>query len=84
MKKYINKKTSELPIHHLFQRLSFGDLKWVFDCVSLYPSAMWDENSIYPIIETGYAFTEDMIDELEEKFNNQTLTQGYAISKGKY
>ena len=28
--------------------------------VSLYPSAMWDESSIYPRIETGYAFTKDI------------------------
>ena len=28
--------------------------------LSLYPSAMYDENSIYPKIETGYAFTPDM------------------------
>ena len=55
-----------------------------FDCVSLYPSAMWDKNSIYPKIETGYAFTRDMNDELVEKFNNQTFTQGSAILKIKY
>ena len=77
-------KISELPIHQLVQRLSLGDLMWDFDCVNLYPSAMWDENGIYPKIETGYVFTEDMIDELVEKFNNQTLTQGSAILKGKY
>ena len=42
---------------------------------------MWDENSIYPRIETGYDFTKDMNDELVEKFNNQTFTQGSAILK---
>ena len=35
-------------------------------------------------IETGYAFTRDMNDELVEKFNNQTFTQGSAILKIKY
>ena len=59
-------------------------LLWDFDAVSLYPSAMWDENSIYPRIETGYAYTKDMNDELVEKFNNQTFTQGSAILKIKY
>ena len=44
---------------------------------------MWDEDSIYPRIETGYAFTTDNIDELVEKFNNQTFTQGSAILKNK-
>ena len=45
---------------------------------------MWDERSIYPRIETGYAFTTDMNDELVGKFNNQTFTQGSAILKIKY
>ena len=30
--------------------------------MSLFPSAMWDENSRYPKIETGCAFTDDMKD----------------------
>ena len=45
---------------------------------------MWDKSSIYPKIETVYAFTPDMNDELVEKFNNQTFTQGSAILKIKY
>ena len=42
---------------------------------------MWDEKSIYPKIETGFAFTEHMNDELVIKFNKQTFTQGSAILK---
>ena len=42
---------------------------------------MSDEKSIYPRIESGYAFTSDMNDELVEKFNYQTFTQGSAILK---
>ena len=45
---------------------------------------MWDEKSIYPRIETGYAFTRDMNNELSVKFNNQSFTQGSAILKIKY
>ena len=45
---------------------------------------MWDEKSIYPRIETGYAYTRDMNDELVEKFKYQTITQGSAILKIKY
>ena len=59
-------------------------LLWDFDAVSLHPSAMWDEKSIYPRIETGYAFTKKLDDELVEKFNNQTFTQGSAVLKIKY
>ena len=81
---YINEKLSQPPIHQLLQQLPLCDLLWAFDCTSLYPSAMWDELSKFPKIETGYAFTPDMNDELVEKFNNQTFTQGCAILKIKY
>ena len=82
--KYINEKLSQLPIHQLLKQLQLNDLLWDFDCTSLYPSAMWDKSSIYPKLETRYAFTPDMNDELVEKFNNQTFTQGSAILKIKY
>ena len=43
------------------------------------------ENSIYPKIKTGYAFEKHMNNELVEKFNNQTFTEGSsAILKIKY
>ena len=59
-------------------------LLWDFDANSLYPSAMWDEKSIYRRIETGYAFTKDMNDELVNKFNTGNFNQGSAILKIKY
>ena len=43
-----------------------------FDCVCLYPKAMWDKNSIYPKIETGYAF---------EKHMNNELVSGRCVSR---
>ena len=45
---------------------------------------MWDENSIYPRIETGYAYTENMNDELVEKFNSGNFNHGIAILKINY
>ena len=42
---------------------------------------MWDENSIFARIETGYAYTADMNDELVEKFNTGNFTQGTALLK---
>ena len=45
---------------------------------------MWDEKAIYPRIETGFSFTEDMNDELVEKFHTQTFNQASAILKIKY
>ena len=82
--KYINEKLSELRLHKIIKRIELIELLWDFDAVSLYPSAMWDEKSIYPRIKTGYAFTRDMNNELVQKFNNQTFTQGSAFLKIKY
>ena len=53
-------------------------------CCELYPSAMWEEKSIYLGIETGYACTEHMNDELVEKINTGYFTQGSAGSKIKH
>ena len=61
---------SQQPINQLFQRRKLNEILWDYDAVSLHPSAMWQEKSIYPRIETGYTFTEDIYDELVEKFHN--------------
>ena len=45
---------------------------------------MIGQKSLYPRIETGYAFTPDLNDELAEKFNTQTFTQESAKLKIKY
>ena len=82
--KYINEKLGNLRLQKIIERIVLVHLLWDFDAVSLYPSAMWVEKSIYPRIETGYAYTRDMNDELVENVNNQTFTQGSAILKIKY
>ena len=46
-----------------------------FDATSLYPSAMWDEDSVYPKIETGFSLKPHMNDVSVEAFNNQTSNQ---------
>ena len=46
-----------------------------FDATSFYPSAMWDEKSVYPKIETGFAFKPHMKNIYVEAFNNQTFNQ---------
>ena len=51
--KDIIKKLGELRLHKIIKRKQLIELLWDFNAVSLYPSAMWDENSIYPRIETG-------------------------------
>ena len=73
--KYINNKLSKLPIHEQLQKLDLNDVLMDFDATSLYPSAMWDQNSVYPKIETGFTFKPDMNDSYVEAFNNQTFNQ---------
>ena len=51
----------------------------VYDATSFYLSARYDDRSVYPKIETGYAFTLDMNEENVEKLDNQTFTQGSAL-----
>ena len=82
--KFINEKLSNLRLHKIIKRIELIHLIWDFDAVSLYPSAMWDEKSIYPRIETRYAFMRDMNDELVEEFNTGNFTQVSAILKIKF
>ena len=79
MSEYINKKLGELPIHEFLQRLKLNDLLWDFNAVSLYPSPMSDEKSIYPKTESGYAYTRDIIDDIDKKFNEGNFTKRSAI-----
>ena len=44
-----------------------------FDATSLYPSAMWDKDSVYPKIESRVAFEPHM--KKTFAFNNQTFNQ---------
>ena len=46
-----------------------------FDALSFYPSAMWDDNSVYPKIETGFGFKPHMKNVYVEAFHNQTFNQ---------
>ena len=58
-----------------------------YDATSPYPSAMWDENSVYPKIESGFAFKPHMNNVYVETFNNQTFNQDgdeFAILRIKY
>ena len=81
--KYINEKLSKLPIHQLMEQIKLDELLWDFDAVSFYPSVRWDKNSFCPRIETGYAYTEKMSDDLVEKFITGNFTEGSAILKTK-
>ena len=85
--KYNNNKLSKLPIHEHLQKLNLNDVMMDFDVSSLYPSAMWDKNSVYPKIETGFASKPHMNKTYVDAFNNQTFNEDgneSAILKLKY
>ena len=85
--KYVNKKLNMLPIHKELSKLDSNKTQMDFDATSLYPSAMWDENSVYPKRKTGFAFKPHMNDIYVKAFNNQSFNQDgdeSAILKIKY
>ena len=73
--KYVNRKLNMLPIHKELSKLDSNKTQMDFDATSLYPSAMWDEKSVYPKIETGFAFKPHMNDVYVEAFNNQSINE---------
>ena len=64
-----------LSIHKELSKLDSKKTQMDFDATSLYPSAMWDEKSVYPKIETGFAFKPNMNDVYVESFNNQSFNE---------
>ena len=83
----IKKELNKLPIHKKLQKLNLNDVMMDFDATSFYPSAMWDETSVYPRMESGFAFKPHMNNVYVEAFNNQTFNQDgdeTAILKTKY
>ena len=72
---HINKELNKLPKHKKLQKLNHDVVMMDFDATSLYPSAMWVEKSVYPKIETGFAFKPHMNKTYVDAFNNQTFNQ---------
>ena len=64
-----------LSNHKELSKLNSNKTQMDFDATSLYPSAMWDEKSVYPKIETGFVFKPDMNDVYVEAFNNQSFNE---------
>ena len=73
--KNVNRKVNMLPIHKELSKLDSNKTQMDFDATSLYPSAMWDEKSVYRKIETGFAFKPHMNDVYVEAFNNQSFNE---------
>ena len=64
-----------LSIHKELSKLDSNKTQMDFDATSLHPSAMWDEKSVHPKIEIGFAFKPHMNDVYVEAFNNQTFNE---------
>ena len=74
-KKYVKRKLNILPILKELSKLNLNKIQRNFDAKSLYPSAMWEKNSVYPKIETGFAFKPHMNKTYIEAFNNKTFNE---------
>ena len=72
---FINKKLNMLSIHKELSKLDSNKTQMRCDGNSLYPSAMWDENSVYPKIEIGFAFEPHMNNVYVEAFNDQSFNE---------
>ena len=75
----LNEELNKLPIHKKLQKLNLNDVMMDFDATLLHPSAMWGQNSVYPKIETGFAFEPHMNNVYVEAFTNQTFNQDLTI-----
>ena len=68
--KFNNNKFSKLPLHEYLKKLNLIDVMMDSGASSLYPSAMWDEKSVYPKNETGFDFKPHMNKTYVDAFNN--------------
>ena len=76
-----------LPNREQLSKLDTNNTQLDFDATSLYPSSMRDDRSVYPKIETEFAFKPHMIHIYVEAFNIQPFNQDgneKAILKLKY
>ena len=64
-----------LSIHKELCKLISNETQMDFDATSLYPSALWNDNSDYLKIEIRFAFKPNMNDVYVEAFNSQTFNQ---------
>ena len=68
-------KLNMIPIHKQLSKLDSNKTQMDFDPTSLYRSAMWEEISVYPKIETGFAYKANMNDVYVEAFNDQNFNE---------
>ena len=69
---------TRISIHQKLGSVNLSDLLMDLDATCLYPSAVRDDKSTHPLLETGYAFTPDVNEDLTEKFNSENFNEGSA------
>ena len=73
---HFNNKLSILTIQEKIKTLNLDDVMMDFDASSLYPCAMWDEQSVSDeTIESGFSFKPHLNDVYLETFNNPSWNQ---------
>ena len=76
---------TKIEIHKQFKmNLIVQDVLMAFDAVSLYPSAMFDENSEYPKAQSARPFNKSEENEFKELFNSQEFRPKCGIFKVYY
>ena len=61
-RKILTRNLANSTLHNKFKKLDLNEVGMDFDGNSSYPSAMWDEKSVYLKIEIGSAFKPHMND----------------------
>ena len=70
---FIGNKLNMSKLHDQLPKLDLKNTQLNFDGTSLYPSAMWEKNSVYPKTETRFAFKPHMNDVFIEAITNRTF-----------
>ena len=71
--KHFNNELNKLAIFYKLQKLNLNEVMMDFDASNSHPSAIWDENSVYPKMESGFVFQPHMNKIFVNAFNNQTF-----------
>ena len=73
---HIIKELNKLPIRKKLRKLDVNnDVLMDYNGNCLYPSAMWDENSVYLKMESGFVFAHHMNDVYVKLLNDVTFNE---------
>ena len=64
-----------ISFHEQLPKLNLFIFQMDFEAACVYPSAMWDNDSVYPKTESGYTFISHMNNVFVNVFNDQIFNQ---------